>query len=50
MDPWNIPEEIVRQSELIRLLLYLFVYKPSDFSNKLNWEQVSSRQDRGFSL
>ena len=36
MDPWNTPEEIVRQSELIRLLLYLFAYKPGDFSNKLN--------------
>ena len=50
MDPWNTPEEIVRQSELIRLLLYLFAYKPGDFSNKLNWEQVNSRQDRGFGL
>ena len=29
---------------------YLFAYKPSDFCNKLNWEQVKFHQDRGFGL
>ena len=31
-------------------LPYLFPYNPSNFCNKLNWEQVKSHQNRGFGL
>ena len=43
--------ELYKQDDCMILSIpYLFAYKPSDFSNKLNWEQVNSRQGRGFGL
>ena len=53
---WLSHFKIINKRKLSRCItiatctVFIRLYKPSDFCNKLNWEQVKSHQDGGLSL